>query len=166
MLAEGVDDARMIWILQSVGTATWIVSLDRRQEGRSDIHSHRAQAIPCALALDGLKDIRPLSEKARKQLGKWSRFESRELHDLVTHEADGIRVCDWVAARLLSEDTVLPTNPRDENDALTFLAAPLAKRDASIAHLFQTLEQQSLPNLRAAGLAAPATPASAGASDF
>jgi hypothetical protein len=166
MLKGSVDDPRMIYVLLHVGSTLWSWSLDLRHDGHSDFRSRRAQAIPCALALDCLRDQRLLGAATRAQLVQWS--ETQDLADLARKVPADARVCDWVAARLLSEDTVLPTNPHDANDALTFLAAPLAKRDASIVHLIQAVEQQVLPNLRAAGLAAPATPASAGAgaSDF
>ncbi len=168
MLAGAVDDVRMVWVLQYVGAAPWLVHLDRRQEGRSEIRSQRAQAIPCALALDGVRDQRSLGAKALTQLAGWSGTESQDLAEIARHLPGDARVCDWVAARLFSEDTVLPTNPRDASDALTYLTAPLAQREAAIARLIQVLEPQALSDLRAAGLAAPAPGAAsrAGAADF
>jgi len=61
---------------------------------------------------------------------------------------------------------VLLTDPRSSNDGMTFLAAPIAQRDATIVRLDHAVERKTLTNLRAAGLAAPAAEEGVGVSDF
>ena len=164
LLAGDIDNVRTLWVMWRVGSEDWMEDLDPSQQGHSDILSHRAQAIPCALALDGLRDKRPLSATARLQLAKWS--EWHDMAELAKHLPDDARVCDWVAVRVQYYGTVLLTDPRSSNDGMTFLAAPIAQRDATIVRLDHAVERKTLTNLRAAGLAAPAAEEGVGVSDF
>jgi hypothetical protein len=148
LLARDPSDATMTWLLLQVGSSDWLNGLDAHRRIGSDTAGAIAQAIPCALAVDGLKDRRPLDEKARARLR--SRMLWVEIARVLDKLPNDARVCDWVAARLMIWGSVL--GKAAHGDALTFLASPLAQRDVVIAGLVDQLKPQAEDDEVAAGL--------------
>jgi hypothetical protein len=143
---------------------SWLGDWTLLPGGHKELTRPAAQAIPCALALDGLKDQRALKPHARRALIQW--IQGYERNQLAKRLPVDARICDWAAVQTIGEEGVLSDNNQDFIAVDEFLKAPRAQRDTAIAAIIERLTIRCEERLQAAGLVAAPAPVKTGADDF
>jgi hypothetical protein len=138
------------WIIYFAGDSTFPVlgEFPFRFNDRMRYHLG-ARAIPAAIARIGLHDTRELISF---QLKEAQEYFGNELPDV--NASTKLRVCDWVAARLMKsqDQAFIGWIPDHLRDAKSFLNKPIAGRDEVIAQLAHAIESYEKRMFEDAGL--------------
>jgi hypothetical protein len=164
ILASNIDDPTVSWLVSELGVYSWLGDWTLLPGGHKELTRPAAQAIPCALALEGLKDQRALKPHARRALIQW--IQGYERNQLAKRLPVDARICDWAAVQTIGEEGVLSDNNHDLIEVDVFLKAPRDQRDAAIAAIIERLTIRCEERLQAAGMVAAPAPVKTGADDF
>ncbi len=165
VLARDPKDPVMRWMLVEVGSGDWMLSRLAQRGEHELADGKKARAIPCALALAGLADRRPLARATRVSLESGAGSHWNVMGDLAKNLPADARVCDWVAVRMLLNGSVLDREPSELGTPQEYVAAPIGDRDGVIKGLVERLTPLAEETAVAAGLL-PSRQAPPGVSDF
>ena len=84
ILTSDLNDSRLPWLVSKLGLYGWLGNWSLLPGGHKELTRAAAQAIPCALALDGLKDQRALKPTVRRALLDWVASKLREQNRIIT----------------------------------------------------------------------------------
>jgi hypothetical protein len=147
-----------------LGLYGWLGNWSLLPGGHKELTRAAAQAVPCALALDGLKDQRALKPSVRRAL--IHSVNSYYRNQIAKRLPADARICDWVAVQTIGEDGVLSDNNQGLIEVEAFLTAPRAQRDAAIATIIERLTLRCEERLQAAGMVPTPAPVPTGADNF